>query len=130
MKILLRLSYRPNMDDLTSSERVFVEDHVDVYANEVIINQQQTINWRMLEMVEVAEAARISGISGWLVKVLAFNNEERYHVALDDGVQEAVLKNVSLNVARFIVQTIAYYAPRHIHYKGVEGLSPLEEWHE
>jgi hypothetical protein len=52
---------------------------------------------------------------------------ERYHVGIYYGGLEAVLTNLTLNAARHIVQTIAFYAPQPVKYTGPDGLSPLVE---
>jgi hypothetical protein len=122
---LQRLKVPPNPEALTPGEARYVHDHFDAYAGEVIVNRQP-IPWDAVETVEVARAARASGPAGWVVRYLVHGNE-RFHVGLYFGTREAVLPNVTLNVARYIVQAVAYHAPSPVIYTGPDGLSPLKE---
>jgi hypothetical protein len=99
--------------------------HFDAYAGEVVINGQ-AVAWADIEEIEVAKAARTGGPAGWIVRYLVHGNE-RYHVGLYFGGEEAILPNVTLNVARFVVQSVAFYAPQPVRYTGTEGLSPTVE---
>lgn len=112
------------MDTLTPAERDYIQQHFDPYANEVVINRD-TIGWDTIEEVEVAEAARSTGPAGWLVKYL-FMGGSRYHVGVYFGREEAVLTNMTLNCARYIVQMIAFYAPKRVLYNGPEDICPLD----
>jgi hypothetical protein len=125
MSHLKRLLARPSMDDLTPAEARYVQANFDAYAGEVLV-QQQPILWTAIDEVEVARAARSAGPSGWIVKHLVMGGE-RYHVGIYYGGLEAVLTNLTLNAARHIVQTIAFYAPQPVKYTGPDGLSPLVE---
>lgn len=120
----MRLKVKPDESKLTNAERNHLQQHFDPYAGEVVINGEP-IDWRVIEEVEVAKAARSIGPAGWFVKALY--GEERYHVGVYYGAYEAVLLNLTLNSAEFVVRTIAYYAPHQIRYSGIEGLSPLEQ---
>jgi hypothetical protein len=119
---LQRLKVRPNPDDLTPTEQKYLNAHFDPHAAEVEIDGQ-IIDWNQIDEIEVVQAARMSGAAGWLVRQIY--GEDRYHVGLYYAHIEAVLPNVSFNTARFVVQTIAFYAPQPIRYKGVEGLAPI-----
>jgi hypothetical protein len=119
---LERLKARPNPDELSESERAYLAQHFDPFSGEVIIDGT-SIRWDYLDEVEAVKAARAAGPSGWLVR--AVMGDDRYHVGLYYGKQEAVLPNVSLAIARYVVQTVAFYAPHPVRYKGIEGLSPI-----
>ncbi len=123
--ILKRSNARPEPDTLTAAEARTIAEAFDVYAGEVLF-YGQSLRWDTLAEVNVVKAARYSGLAGWLVRYLV-HGDDRYHIGLYAGEQEYVLPNVSLNTARYVVQTIAYYAPLPVLYEGVEGLSPLVE---
>lgn len=125
MIYLQRTNLRPNTYDLSSGEIQFVQQHFDPYANEVIV-EGQAVRWQEIEELEVVLSPRTSGPAGWIVRHLV-HGDERYHVGLYFGRYEAVVPNVTLNVARYIVQCVAYYAPLPVRYRGVEGLSPTYE---
>lgn len=122
---LQRLNVLPDLDDLTGDEAFYIRAHFDPYAGEVVVNGQP-IPWQAISAVEVARAARAGGPAGWVVRHLVHGGE-RYHVGLYFGPLEAVLPNITLNAARYIVQTVAYYAPSPVIYTGPDGLSPLKE---
>ncbi len=126
MNYLKRLPYRPNPYDLSPKEAEWVLRHFQVGANEVTINDRQIVPWKYVEEVEIAKAARMNAANGFLVRWFAHQGEERYHVGIYYGGMEAVLKNVSLKVAVFVVKMVAYYAPQRVAYTGPEGLLPLE----
>jgi hypothetical protein len=125
MVFLQRIKVRPNPDDLTEGEARFIHEYFDVYAGEVIVDKQ-TIRWNEIDEIEVAQAARVIGPAGWIVRHFVHGNE-RYHVGLYFGQQEAVVRNVTLTVARYIVQCVAFYAPLPVRYTGLADLSPLIE---
>ena len=122
MRYLQRIKARPDIDALTPGEVRFVRNTFDPYAGEVLVDGQ-SVGWDEIQEVEVATAARMIGPAGWVVRHLVHGNE-RYHVGLYFGHQEAIVPNVTLNVARYIVQCIAFYAPLPIRYTGPDGLSP------
>jgi hypothetical protein len=126
MPYLQRVQARPNFDGLSTSEIRYIQTHFDPYANEVIVNEQ-LIKWEQIDEVEVAVAARTAGPSGWIVKTLLMGGE-RYHIGIYYGQVEAVLTNVTLNTARYIVQMIAFYSPKRIAYQGPEDIAPLVEF--
>lgn len=120
---LQRLKARPSLDDLPAAEARYIHQHFDIYAGEVVVHQQP-IAWDAIEAVEVVKSPRASGPAGWFVRHVV-HGDERYHVGLYFGRQEAVLPNVSLSIARFIVQSVAFYAPVPVRYVGPDGLSPV-----
>lgn len=120
---LQRINVRPDPDDLTAAEWKHIQEHFDIHAGEVLIDGFP-VRWDFIEEIEVVKAARVAGPSGWLVK--QFVGDDRYHVGIYYGAHEAVLPNISLKAAQFVVQSIAYYAPNPIRYSGVEGLSPIK----
>lgn len=121
---LQRLNVRPDADALSKDDRNHLQQHFDTYAGEVVVNGE-AIDWRAIDEIEVAKAARSHGPSGWFVK--AMYGEERYHVGIYYGDYEAVLLNLSLKAAEYVVRSIAFYAPQAIRYSGIEGLTPLEQ---
>jgi hypothetical protein len=122
---LHRLKVRPSLEDLTEAEARFVRSHFDPYAGEVVINGE-TIAWNEIEEIEVAQAPRVAGPAGWIVRHL-IHGDERYHVGIYFGRNEAVLPNVSLNIAQFIVKFVAFCAPQPVRYSGPEGLFTLAD---
>jgi len=123
MVYLQRIKARPSPDDLTPGEARYVQTVFDPYAGEVLMDEQ-VVAWNEIEEIEVATAARAIGPAGWVVRHLVHGNE-RYHVGLYFGRQEAIVPNVTLKVAGYIVQCVAFYAPLPVRYSGPDGLSPL-----
>ncbi|MFO7320597.1 MAG: hypothetical protein DIU68_002615 [Chloroflexota bacterium] len=119
---LQRLNVRPDPEALGPAGKAALQAHFDPYAAEVVVNGR-TIAWSSIDEVEVVRAARVGGPAGWLVKQMY--GEDRYHVGIYFGPEEAVLTNVPLSVAEHVVRTIAFYAPHPVRYSGVEGLSPI-----
>jgi hypothetical protein len=119
---LQRLKAPPDPDSISAAEKSSLIRHFDPHAADVFVDGVPW-DWRNIDEVECVKAARERGPSGWLVKQML--GDDRYHVGMYSGAQEAVVINVSLNVARYIVQTVAYYAPNPVRYKGIEGLSPI-----
>lgn len=119
---LQRINFRPNADDLSDRQRGYLHDHFDFNPTELIIHGVP-IAWDAVEEVQVVPAARLSGPSGWLTRRIM--GGDRYHVGVYFGKREAVLTNISLTTAKYILQTIAYHAPYPVRYKGVDGLVPL-----
>jgi len=123
MEYLQRTKARPSLDDLTASEARWLPPRFDPYAGEVRI-EGQAVGWNEIEEVEVVTAPRASGPAGWLVRHLV-HGDERYHIGIYFGHEEAVLPNVPLNVVRYVLQCIAFYAPLPVRYKGQTGLVPV-----
>jgi hypothetical protein len=122
MLYLQRLKAQPHLDDLKPDEVRSISSHFDPYAGEVIIDGE-AIRWNEIEEIEVVLAPRATRAAGWFVRNLV-HGSQRYHVGLYFGHNEAVLPNVTLNVARYVVQCVAYYSPLPVRYKGPDGLSP------
>lgn len=123
MPFLQRLSERPSLDDLTERESQFVQAHFDIHEEEVFV-EGAPVMWDQIDEVEVVQAARVSGFIGLLTRQIV--GVDRYHIGVYFGKHyESVVPNVPLNVARHIVQEIAFHSPNPVRYKGVEGLSPL-----
>ena len=123
MVYLQRTKARPSLEDLKSGEAKFVQTTFDLYAGEVLVDGQ-TIAWDEIEEVEVAVSPRTAGPAGWVVRYMVHGNE-RYHVGLYFGRQEAIVPNVTLNVARYIVQCVAFFAPLPVRYTGPDNLVPV-----
>jgi hypothetical protein len=121
---LERITYRPNMDALSDREKRYVQRHYDYTSTEVIVHGN-AVPWDVIDSVEVVVAARAAGPSGWLVRRLV--GSDRYHVGLYFGRQELVLPNVSLALAKYIVEVLAYHAPYPVQYTGPDDLVPLRE---
>lgn len=125
MPVILRMQNRPKLSELSESEQRYLEAHFSANQTELQIDDE-FVQLHHIDSVEVATAAR-AGASGWLVKRLFFSGQDRYHVGIFSGRHEAVLPNVSYNVARYVVQTIAYFIRTRVQYTGPEGLVPLDE---
>lgn len=123
MPYLQRLNVRPSLDDLTPTEARFIEANFDAHAGEVRVFQEP-IHWSEVDGIEVVKAPHISGPAGWFVKRF-LTGDDHYHVGIYFGHNEVVLPNVSLNTARHVVQTVAYYAPQPVRYTGIPNLSPV-----
>jgi hypothetical protein len=123
MVYLQRTKARPMPEDLSPGEAQFIHRAFDAYAGEVLVDGQ-AVAWNEIKEVEIAVSPRAAGPAGWLVRHMVHGNE-RYHVGLYFGRQEAIVPNVTLKVAQYIVQCIAYYAPLPIRYNGPDGLVPV-----
>ena len=122
---LARVERRPGMEGLTDEDQRSLDKRFDANAYEVNVDGKHTA-WGMIDEVEVAKAAREGGPAGWFVKKIIYAGE-RYHVGIYFGQDELVLTNVTLEAARFVVETIAYYANNTIRYKGPEDFVPVTE---
>lgn len=125
---LQRLAYRPRVEDLPEDEQPYALEHFDVYANEVLVHGREVVNWRHVEAVEVAAAPTPGGAMGWLLGHFLRPDVKRYHVGIYHGSQETVLPNISLSLAAYVLQMVAYYAPGRVAYYGPINLDlcPLE----
>ncbi len=126
MSTLVRLSKSPSTTDLTPEDTSFIDAHFQVTPRDVTLSDI-TFTWDQVTEIETAKAARAKSPAGWFVKKIMFSGDERYHVAIYAGRSEAVLPNTSLKIVQYIVQTIAYYAPKSILYSGIEGVSPVSD---
>ena len=125
MANLARVERRPSIEGLTDEDRRTLDKRFDANAWEINIDGRRA-EWGVIDEVEVAKAARERGPAGWFVKKIIFAGE-RYHIGVYFGTEELVLTNVTLEAARFVVETIAYYANNLIRYKGPEGFVPVTE---
>lgn len=98
-----------------------LDKRFDANAYEVNIEGGR-IEWGVIDEVEVAKAARVNSPAGWFVKKVMYGGGDRYHVGVFFGKGELVLTNITLEQARFVVDTIAYYATQPIRYTGIEGV--------
>jgi hypothetical protein len=123
MPYLQRLYERPQADDLTEREIKFVQEYFAIHDIEVFVESTPVI-WAHIDEVEVVKAPHVRGFMGLLARQMV--GDDRYHVGIYFSRHyEAVLPNVSFNVARHIVQEIAFHAPNPVRYKGIDGLSPV-----
>ena len=120
-----RIDQRPTMDGLSDEDRHTLDKRFDASAYEINVDGHR-VEWAQIDEVEVAKAAREGGPAGWFVKKVIYAGD-RYHVGVYFGRDELVLTNVSLEVAKFVVQTIAYYANRAIRFTGPEGIAAVTE---
>lgn len=125
MPYLQRAKVRPQPDDLPPAEARSIAKRFDPYAGEVLVDGQ-AVGWNEIEEIEVVVAPRAAGPAGWLVRYLV-HGEERYHIGIYFGRQEAVLPNVRLTIVKYVLECIAFYAPLPIAYKGPADLVPLIE---
>lgn len=123
---LLPQSHAPREDQLSAADVRALEAHFTPTNFQVVVDGQG-IDWAQIEEVEVAKAARERSPAGWMVRNLVFGGRERYHVGIYAGPAELVLINLTLEAARYVVQTIAYYARNRIRYTGPDGLSATAE---
>lgn len=126
MVYMLPMSTPPKEDALTLDDVRFLQTHLNVTNYEVVVDGQ-AIGWDKIDEVEVAKAARENSPAGWLVKNVIYGGQDRYHVGIYSGLSEAVLPNLSLQAAQYVVQTIAYYARSRIRYTGPEGITQIAE---
>jgi hypothetical protein len=123
MSYLQRLRERPDTDDLTEREMQYARSHFDIQTDEVFVDGSPVV-WDQIDEVEVVKAPSVAGFIGLMSRQLL--GHDRYHIGIYFGKHyEAVLPNVSFNVARHIIREIAFHAPNPVRYKGIEGLSPV-----
>ncbi len=125
MPYLQRINYRPNMDAIAQKEQDLLTSRFDPGSTDVIINGD-VIRWEIIQEIEVAPAARSGGLAGWIVKNMVMGGE-RYHVAFYFGREEAVVINLTLPAAQYVVSTAAYYLPKRVQYNGPDGIAALSE---
>jgi hypothetical protein len=125
MLYLIRPNVPPRFEELDEPARRALLDKFDAHPAELTISGQ-VIAWNHIDEVEIAKAARQRTLSGWFVRHIVYA-EERYHVGVYSGNSEAVLPNLPLAAAQFVVLSIAYYMQAPIRYSGVEGLVPVSE---
>ena len=126
MVYMVPASTAPKEDELTADDVRYLRNHMNTTNFEIIV-AGQSIAWDKIDELEVAVAARQKSPAGWLVKNMLYGGQERYHVGIYSGHNEAVLPNLSLAAAKYVVQTVAYYARTRIRYAGPEGIAPITE---
>ncbi|MCA9904466.1 MAG: hypothetical protein KC547_11465 [Anaerolineae bacterium] len=122
MQYLVRPKAPPFIDQLAEADQQYLRRRFDAHPAELTINRD-VIPWQDIAEVEVVKAARRSDLSGWFVRKVVYQ-EERYHVGIYYGKREKVLTNVTLGVAQFAVQAIAYYMQTPIKYTGLDDIVP------
>ena len=108
---------------MSSAETRFIHNRFVELAGEVLVNKHP-IAWIDIDGLEVVKAPRVGGIAGLVVRHFV-HGSQRYHIGIYFGGGEVVLPNVTFNTAKYIVQSIAFYAPGPIAYTGLDGLSPV-----
>jgi hypothetical protein len=122
MPYLLRVNVRPDLNSLSANDRAEVERNFAPSAAEFRL-YKETLLWAKVDEIELVKAARMGGLSGWIVKrVIA--PQDRYHLGIYLGKDEAVMSNLTLAQALYVIQAIAYYAPNRVNYKGEAGIVP------
>lgn len=125
MQYLKRITSAPSREHLNADDLKTLEKHFDANRYELNIDGE-TVEWGLIDEVEVARAARSKSPAGWFVKNVIFQGE-RYHVGIYFGKEELVLPNLSEQAARYVVAIIAFYANRDIRYKGTESIAETFE---
>jgi hypothetical protein len=126
MPFLQRLTRQPVFDSLAQTDQNHLARHVVVQSDALFIDGEP-IMWSSIEELEVAQAPDVAGPLGGLVRWFAHGGHASYHLAIYYGCREAVLNNISLDAAAFVVQMVAHYASRPVRYMGPEGLAPITE---
>jgi hypothetical protein len=126
MTYLQRLDGAPSRDKLSPAEAETLDQHFMATGADLVVDGQ-IARWEHIDAVEVAAAPRVAGLAGWLVKKFLMGDQDRYHVGIYFGSAEVVLPNVTWDIARYVLQTIAYHAPNRVSYTGPEDLVPLTE---
>jgi hypothetical protein len=124
MVYLVRPDESPKREHLSSSAQRYLEAHFAVHPAGLTVNGQ-FLRWRDIDAVEVVQAARQRTLAGWFVRTVLYQ-EERYHVGIYFGHAENVLTNVPLDVAKFVVASIAYNMQTPIRYTGIADIVALE----
>ncbi len=123
MPYLMRMNVRPNEEVLSRNERVELTRTFDTYAGEVLIHGQP-VGWDEIKEVELVIAPTVGGLSTWLIS-LFMDVEDRYHLGIYLGRDEAVVANINKHQVLYALNAIAYYAPNPVRYTGPEGFAPL-----
>lgn len=123
MPYLMRMNVRPNPDTLSANELADLTRMFDTYAGEVLVHGQP-VGWDEVKEVEVVVAPTVGGLSTWIMRFFV-NVEDRYHLGIYLGRDEAVVANISKQQALYALNAIAYYAPNPVRYTGPEGFAPL-----
>jgi hypothetical protein len=123
MPYLMRTKARPNPDTLSQSELTDLTRIFDTYGAEVMIHRQP-IGWDEIKEVELVVAPTVGGLSTWVISLFV-KVEDRYHLGIYLGRDEAVVANISRQQVLYALNAIAYYAPNPVRYTGPEGFAPL-----
>lgn len=126
MTYLQRIDYHPSTANLSPEDEHYIREHVVTYGSEIVVDGR-VVRWEHIEEVEMVVAPRAAGLGGWIVKRFFLHNETRYHIGIYFGSQEAILPNITWDVARYVLEAIAYYAPNPVRYTGPEDLVRLTE---
>lgn len=126
MAHLARLQSRPTMKELSADEIKLLEKRFEINANQVSVDGN-IVELDRVDEIEVVKAARSASPAGWLVKNVLYGGD-RYHIGIYSGRHELVLPNVSLNVARYVVGNIAFFARNSVRYKGIEDVAIVTEF--
>ncbi|MCL4247821.1 MAG: hypothetical protein KJ065_06710 [Anaerolineae bacterium] len=121
MQYLVRPKAPPFIDQLAEADQRYLRGRFDAHPAELTVNGD-VIPWQDIDEVEVVKAARRNDLSGWFVRKIVYQ-DERYHVGIYYGKHEQVLTNVTLAVALFVVQAIAYYMQTSIKYTGLDDIA-------
>lgn len=123
MAYLAHVRELPSADHLSDDEKKTLHKRFD--ANDYEVNfDGEAIEWGLIEEIEIVRAARQNSPAGWLVRNVIYGGD-RYHVGVYFGKNELVLPNITLEIARYVAQTIAYYARQDVRYTGIEGVAPV-----
>lgn len=125
MPYLMRMTMKPDIRQLSTQETDQLNRVFDVYSTEVRIHGEP-VGWNEIDEVELVTAPTVRGIASWLLGLFV-NTDERYHVGLYLGRDEAVIPNVTRQQALYVLHTVAYYAPQSVRYTGPDGIVPLAE---
>ena len=123
MPYLMRMNVRPNADTLSRRELAELTRSFDTYAGEVLIHGEP-VGWNEITEVELVTAPTVGGLSTWLMGFFV-DVEDRYHLGVYLGRDEAVVANINKRQVLYVLNAIAYYAPNAVRYTGAEGFAPL-----
>lgn len=123
MPYLMRMNIRPDADTLKPHERTHLHRVFEPFAAEVRVHRD-TVGWNEIDEVELVPAPSVAGVGGWIIDRL-FKSEPQYHLGIYLGREEAVLANITMREALYVLHAIAYYAPQPVRYVGPDGLVPL-----
>ena len=114
---------QPDARRLSNREQAQLADIFDPYAREVIVHGEP-VGWDEIEEVELVTAPTVGGLSTWVMSFFV-EVEDRYHLGIYLGRDEAVLANISERQVLYALNLIAYYAPKPVRYTGPDGFAPL-----
>jgi hypothetical protein len=126
MAYLVRLQSRPSLKSLSEEEQKIIERHFEIDARQVSIDGR-AFELDRVDEIEIVKAARANSPAGWVVKNLLYGGE-RYHIGIYAGREELVLPNITLEVARYIAENIAFFARNPVRYKGLDNVVQVTEY--